>query len=431
MNKLYSVFISSTFEDLREERQRVSEVLLNNNCIPVGMELFSASHRSPWEVIQKCIDECDFYILIIAGKYGTIDDETKISYTQREFDYALTIGKDILLFLHEDITQLKDAKTESTAIARKRLNSFRKKAESGRTRVTYSSPDDLGIKVTFAANEWIKGKIQNDTIENYGWIRAANEVIPSFSTYKEVVPHLSKLINKLLCKDVSDPQVSNALSQLAYNISNSLVNNISYDGMFYSSFNRTTTILLKDDCITITTDTNIEIVNPLLTQHIYRSDPMFRKKNEFNSYTVTKLLVNAVEIDSGNSEVFQFAEIPKVAKENDNYCSGKKILVDVSSFVRSRINLVSEYDTDYTNFFQVYVAKLPCERFSFTARLKDERTTKTPRHIVKWAFFGDDREQYHLARERMKQDGDFVQVTRPIEWVFPGSGYICTLNQIQ
>lgn len=36
----FSIFISSTYEDLKEERQSLIGVSLENNFIPVGMERF-------------------------------------------------------------------------------------------------------------------------------------------------------------------------------------------------------------------------------------------------------------------------------------------------------------------------------------------------------------------------------------------------------
>jgi hypothetical protein len=35
------------------------------------MELFSASDETQWKVIQDVNDESDYYIVVIAGKYGT------------------------------------------------------------------------------------------------------------------------------------------------------------------------------------------------------------------------------------------------------------------------------------------------------------------------------------------------------------------------
>ena len=75
MERKYQVFISSTYEDLKTERQAAISCLLDLNCIPVGMEQFPASSLSQWEYIKKMIDMSDYYLLIVAGKYGSIDSE--------------------------------------------------------------------------------------------------------------------------------------------------------------------------------------------------------------------------------------------------------------------------------------------------------------------------------------------------------------------
>lgn len=96
MDKKYQVFVSSTYEDLQEERKAVMEALLQMNCFPVGMEYFNAADDSQWDVITSLIDECDYYVLIVAGRYGSIDEASGISYTQKEYEYA--VKKNILLF---------------------------------------------------------------------------------------------------------------------------------------------------------------------------------------------------------------------------------------------------------------------------------------------------------------------------------------------
>ena len=88
----FSIFISSTYEDLKKERQALVGVALENNFIPVGMEQFHAAPTSQWNVITKMIDECDFYLLVIGARYGSIDEETGISYTEKEYNYAKTKG---------------------------------------------------------------------------------------------------------------------------------------------------------------------------------------------------------------------------------------------------------------------------------------------------------------------------------------------------
>eukprot|EP00831_Metopus_contortus_P073935 TRINITY_DN6747_c0_g2_i1.p1 TRINITY_DN6747_c0_g2~~TRINITY_DN6747_c0_g2_i1.p1 ORF type:complete len:217 (-),score=23.92 TRINITY_DN6747_c0_g2_i1:23-673(-) len=101
VNKKYQVFISSTYEDLREERQEVLKAILKLNHIPTGMELFHASNDDQVKVIKRVIDECDYYLLIIGGRYGSLD-KNGISYTEKEFIYAKEIGKPILVFLPKD-----------------------------------------------------------------------------------------------------------------------------------------------------------------------------------------------------------------------------------------------------------------------------------------------------------------------------------------
>ena len=97
----FSVFISSTYEDLKNERQALMGVALENNFIPVGMEQFHAAPTSQWNVITKMIDECDFYLLVIGGRYGSIDEEAGISYTEKEYNYAKAKGLPVLVLIKE------------------------------------------------------------------------------------------------------------------------------------------------------------------------------------------------------------------------------------------------------------------------------------------------------------------------------------------
>lgn len=99
MDKRYQVFISSTYADLQQERQRVIQTLMEMDCIPSGMELFPAADEEQWEFIKRVIDDCDYYLLIIGGRYGSTTNEG-ISYTEKEFDYAIDKGIKVIALLH-------------------------------------------------------------------------------------------------------------------------------------------------------------------------------------------------------------------------------------------------------------------------------------------------------------------------------------------
>ena len=81
IEKREQVFISSTFKDLVEERRAVIQTLLEADCIPSGMELFPASDSEKWDLIKGVIDLCDYYVVIVGGRYGSVEDVEQLSYT--------------------------------------------------------------------------------------------------------------------------------------------------------------------------------------------------------------------------------------------------------------------------------------------------------------------------------------------------------------
>jgi len=164
LKRRYQVFVSSTYEDLIEERQHVIQALLETKCIPVGMELFPAASVEQWELIKRVIDECDYYLVIIAGRYGSLD-KSGIGYTEMEFDYAVSTGKPVIGFYHRDPNSLPGAKLERTDEGRRCLKAFTEEVR-GKLCRPWSSADELGSAVKSAiVNEW-------ETNLQPGWIRA-------------------------------------------------------------------------------------------------------------------------------------------------------------------------------------------------------------------------------------------------------------------
>ena len=100
--KKLQIFVSSTFKDLIEERQAAVEAILSSGHIPAGMELFSAGDESQMTVIKRWIDESDIYLLILGGRYGSIERTTGKSYTQLEFEYALERKKPLFAIVISD-----------------------------------------------------------------------------------------------------------------------------------------------------------------------------------------------------------------------------------------------------------------------------------------------------------------------------------------
>ena len=51
-----------------------------------------------WFYIKKMLDNCDYYILILGGKYGSLDTDG-IGFTEKEYDYAVAQKIPIMSFL--------------------------------------------------------------------------------------------------------------------------------------------------------------------------------------------------------------------------------------------------------------------------------------------------------------------------------------------
>ena len=177
MDKRYQVFVSSTFEDLRLERQAVMQALLELECIPAGMELFTASDDEAWKVITRVIDECDYYVVILAGRYGSVDADG-ISFTEKEYRYALDQGKPVIGFFHENPGKISAEHCESDPAAKEQLEKFRELIK-GKLCKPWSDASDLGLKVTQAVNRLIKDR------PAVGWVRA--DQVPEASATAEIL----------------------------------------------------------------------------------------------------------------------------------------------------------------------------------------------------------------------------------------------------
>ncbi len=164
MDRRYQVFVSSTYEDLREERQEVMHALLELDCIPSGMELFPAANEDQWTLIKKVIAECDYYIVISAGRYGSIGPEGH-SYTEMEYRHAVELGKPVIAFLHKNPLQLLAGVVEQTDIGKERLQAFRALLQSRMCKY-WETPAELGSVVSRSLVRLTKS---NPAV---GWIRA-------------------------------------------------------------------------------------------------------------------------------------------------------------------------------------------------------------------------------------------------------------------
>ena len=169
MNRKLQVFVSSTYQDMETERQAAVEAILTHHHIPAGMELFAAGNKAQLEVIYKWIDESDVFVLLLGGRYGTLEPESKLSYTELEYDYAERQGKFFFALVQDQhALDRKIKRLGGKAIERAspdKYEAFREKVMKKQCRY-FSDARDINIEI---------GKSLKDAEAanpHSGWVRA-------------------------------------------------------------------------------------------------------------------------------------------------------------------------------------------------------------------------------------------------------------------
>ena len=191
-NKKYLVFISSTYADLTEERKKILDVLFMADCIPAGMEAFVAADTEQFEVIKQVIDLCDYYVLIIGKRYGSIHPGTGKSYTEMEYDYAIEQGIPVLVFAIDENIELASDKVETDKNKIEKLKMFRTKAMTNRLASIWATPEDLTGKLAISI---MKARTE---IKRPGWQRAVD--FDEASLRREIMEQKNE--NKKLADDL-------------------------------------------------------------------------------------------------------------------------------------------------------------------------------------------------------------------------------------
>ncbi|WP_296988288.1 DUF4062 domain-containing protein [Thalassospira sp. UBA1131] len=224
MKKKLQVFVSSTFLDLKKERQAAVETILKAGHIPAGMELFSAGNTSQWETITKWIDESDAYMLILGGRYGSLEENSGLSYTELEFDYATSKKKPLFSVVMSDECLNNKVKADGVdaieQLNSEKLNRFREKVLKNISRFF---DDEKDIKLAVHESLADIASLPNVT----GWISAADVNVEHLE--KEIVrlnrekEGLQKRLDKAVSKVGEKSTDEGTFEELQHILSNKIL----------------------------------------------------------------------------------------------------------------------------------------------------------------------------------------------------------------
>lgn len=179
--KKYQIFISSTFTDLIAERDGIIKSILELYHIPIGMEMFSAEDEDQWKIIQRTIESSDYYILILGLRYGSKAPDG-ISFTQKEYEFALSQGIPVLSFIMNENVAIQQIHRDNDLTE---INRFRDTVKTNTKMAQFwDTKDQLITKVTLALTKQIAQK------PGIGWVRG-NTLIANENLAEEIT-----IINK-------------------------------------------------------------------------------------------------------------------------------------------------------------------------------------------------------------------------------------------
>lgn len=192
MKKRLQVFVSSTYTDLIEERQAAVGAVLKSGHIPAGMELFTAGDKSQLEIIKRWIDESDVYMLILGGRYGSVEPDSGVSYTELEYNYALESDKPLFAVVIKDDALEKKVKEHGMSVIEKErpaeLKLFREKVLSNMSSF-FEDEKDIRLCVMESLPDIAA------TRDLSGWVSGAD--VPDSKALVDEISQLSKQVAEL------------------------------------------------------------------------------------------------------------------------------------------------------------------------------------------------------------------------------------------
>jgi len=143
------IYVSSTYEDLKEYREAVRQAIRKLDQVDVAMEYYVAEPMRP---LDKCLEDVrrsDIYIGIFAWRYGYIPPGSELSITEQEFRQAVKFEKPILCFLLDESAAWPEVYKE-TGPAGERVRALRAELKEHYLRGSFSSPEGLAMEVASA-----------------------------------------------------------------------------------------------------------------------------------------------------------------------------------------------------------------------------------------------------------------------------------------
>lgn len=416
MNKKLQVFVSSTYTDLIEERQAAVEAILDAGHIPAGMELFKAG-KSQMETIQKWIDESDVYMLILGGRYGSIEKESGLSYTELEYRYALSKQMPVFaIVLEEKFLFIKAASCNKNDIFEKdNIDKYDSFMTFIKAKIVHFAKSKEHIQSI------IKSELQNILIDSeysdklIGWCKP-NHAIPNYNIVETNIlnEQFYKIVNEIFFRNcnIKNPYYTSKFSEQMFYFLNPKA--------ILESSNHSVDIELLDD------RKNIKVITATANKFSYIKS----RERYFQIYSLTtrqqaySFKVETVQINGIDYTSQVLTSVTKIPNR------GQFTYVVDSDFTPPNISYcdlyyVTSYICPALDFFQSRKLLYPCNNFTVSVTLKNDINQLYT--ILASSFSPFSKFQYDDFKSSEVHKFSTCTINLPT-WSLPGAGYAITLK---
>jgi hypothetical protein len=210
----YHIFIGSTLDDLKNERREIPKIIMELGHIPVSAEDLDSSAKNYDKLLEKIIDECEYFIAVTAYRYAPAGG--KISPLETEFNIAHRKNIPVISLIIDEKARWKASKKEKDTALVKKLDELKNRLRLGPYE-TWLNCTDLCQKLQ---SQII---LQMNLNPRSGWVRAdqavssmvANE-LARLSAENELLKRQIKMESGEVLGKLRE-QMKNALKVLALN----------------------------------------------------------------------------------------------------------------------------------------------------------------------------------------------------------------------
>lgn len=414
MNKKLQVFVSSTYDDLKDERQATVEAILDAGHIPAGMELFKGG-QSQLKTIKKWIDDSDVYLLILGGRYGSIDPNSQLSYIQIEYEYALSKNMPIFtIILEKSYLHLKASTMGEERVFETNKNSqilydkFIKFVQTKLVRYA-NSIDSLKYNI-------ITQLQQINLDDNYnliGWVKA-DTTLNNLELFSE---NDLKKINTDIFKEVLGKHYKTDVTDLSNTIGKDIFNGINYKGLLDSVERTIMFLFLDNDKVKVTVKSILKYTY-LDKEHQSYGIRFDATKEQANTFKVERLKIDGDDYTND----FKWGVVEH--KERGQFVYRVQSIKSIPiKKLPCDINYTCSYICNRLDFFQAYRLPFPCRNLSVAAILLNE----SDKYSIIGSTFSTFSAIHSDDNKASEMDNYSICNLKLPKWSLSGAGYVLTL----